>query len=221
MNETSQSLKAYETIKKNIISRKLKPGYPIIETELSKELNMSRTPIREAIRLLSSEGLVDIIPRKGTFIKSINKADLIMCYEAAEALEGMIAYIVTTKYIDGTISEEFINELTIIVDQMDMYLNKNDLQNWASCDLKFHKGLSNICANNYIISYYEKIHIQLNFILWFITPFYINKEISNIEHRKILNEIINKNPENARFEAQNHRNRVRNEIKKIVPNDAF
>ncbi len=219
--ENSQAQLAYEGMKRGILSRELKPGCPIIETEFAERFQMSRTPIREAIRRLYAEGLVDIFPRKGAYIKSFTKRDLLMSFEAAEAAEGMVAYLVARNVAEKKCDKSWLQELDQIMTQMDKSLKANDLQSWASGDEKFHNTLYRMCDNEYITRSLESIRMQLNYALWFLTPFYIEKKPSNLEHREIIAAIRNGDPEKARDIAQKHRNRVRNELEKTVPEYVF
>ena len=68
--------RAYEALKRDIISCKLRPGQAIVETELASTYGMSKTPIREALNLLRKEGFVQILPRRGTLVKPIDVTDV-------------------------------------------------------------------------------------------------------------------------------------------------
>lgn len=77
----------YEYLKANIINKTIEPGEKINEVQLAKELGVSPTPVREAIRLLSSEGFVETLPWKGSFVKKIDIKDILDIYRCREALE--------------------------------------------------------------------------------------------------------------------------------------
>lgn len=216
IREQSQAQKAYETLKEYIITQKLKPGSPIVENELAENLEMSRTPIREAIRRLQADGLVEIKPRRGAFIKTFSKKDLMMYYEAAEALEGMAVYLIAKNYSKGNAVNKKLIELEELVQQMNNHLENNDMNQWASCDEKFHDTLYDLCENSYIVQNLKKIRIQINCVLWFLTPMYIDKKASNAEHSEIVSSIKAGDAERARTAAQRQRNRVREELDKIV-----
>src|SRR5690606_26925418 len=64
---------AYMEIRSAIVEGRLKPGDPMIETELTEQLGVSRTPLREALALLEHEGLIETIPYKGTFVAGIDR----------------------------------------------------------------------------------------------------------------------------------------------------
>ena len=70
------SEKAYEKIRKMIVLTKLKPGQEINVSELMEELNLGKTPIREALNRLSYEGYVRILPRKGMLVTNLNVDDM-------------------------------------------------------------------------------------------------------------------------------------------------
>ncbi|MDC7247224.1 MAG: GntR family transcriptional regulator, partial [Sphaerochaetaceae bacterium] len=80
MNE-SQAEKAYAILKKKIIDQELWQGATVVEKEIADELGMSRTPVREAIRRLDADGLLEIMPRKGTYIKVFTIHNIIDLYE--------------------------------------------------------------------------------------------------------------------------------------------
>jgi DNA-binding GntR family transcriptional regulator len=84
----SKKLRVYETLKQRIINHALAPGEPIIEGILSKELKISKTPIREALQQLEKEGFVENIPGRGNFVSRISIQDVRETFEIREILEG-------------------------------------------------------------------------------------------------------------------------------------
>lgn len=81
--------KVYEILKEMIVKDDLKGNTKLNEVHIAKELGVSPTPVREAFRLLSSEGLVEIIPYKGVYVKQYTLDDIKEVYECREALEAM------------------------------------------------------------------------------------------------------------------------------------
>lgn len=110
----NQTQIAYDYILNKITENKIPQGYPVIEEDFAQQLNMSRTPVREAIKLLSVEGFIDIFPRKGAFVKVLSAQDISDCYEMIEAIEGMIAYLAAKNP-----SEEIIDQLNQYLDEME------------------------------------------------------------------------------------------------------
>src|SRR4051795_3423161 len=84
--------RAYSQLRDRIISLAIPPGAPINEDELGSELEMGRTPVREAIKRLALENLVTVFPRRGTFASEINITDLAHISDVRQQLEGHAAY---------------------------------------------------------------------------------------------------------------------------------
>ena len=212
MKKIPASQKAYKNIKKMIINGELLPGNPIGEVYFARKFNMSRTPIRTAINSLQDDGLVELISNKGAYVKNISKNEIILSYEIIEALEGMAAYLVAEKYKSGVLLKSNLDNLKKLVIKMDKYLETKNYNDWSICDGEFHGEIAKLCGNYYIQNEHSRLKIQMNCVLWFITPMYIDKRTSNKEHYMILESILEKEPDKARQIAQNHRHRVRNEI---------
>lgn len=83
--------KAYEHLHQGILSGTFAPGAVVSEASLAVQMGISRTPVREAIRQLATEGLVEQVPRYGTIIRSIDRREIIELYEMREALESYAA----------------------------------------------------------------------------------------------------------------------------------
>lgn len=90
---TSQSLStlAYERLRQEIIELRRPPGQRLVERELATELEISRIPLREALKLLEAEGLVVIVPRQGSMVAPFTAADVRHLYDVRESLEALAA----------------------------------------------------------------------------------------------------------------------------------
>lgn len=82
-----QSQRIYEILRGEILELELLPGAPLSESEIARRLGGSRTPVREAIRQLSHEGLVQVQPGRGAFVAEISLGDIVELFEMREALE--------------------------------------------------------------------------------------------------------------------------------------
>lgn len=94
---------AYKWIKDAIESGGLKPGEPLGENRLSREIEISRTPIREALRVLAQEGYVRIVPAKGAFVSEISLEDVKEIYDIRKLLEPFAALSAVTRVPDEEI----------------------------------------------------------------------------------------------------------------------
>ncbi|MDX1612801.1 MAG: GntR family transcriptional regulator [Candidatus Promineifilaceae bacterium] len=97
MSQISLSQQAYERIKQKIVALELPPGAVIDEAALQQELELGRTPIREALKRLSLEKLVVIVPRRGMFVTDIGISDLQQLFEVRLALESLAARLAARR----------------------------------------------------------------------------------------------------------------------------
>jgi DNA-binding GntR family transcriptional regulator len=114
---------AYETLYRAICTGELTAGTRLVEEELAEQMHISRTPIREALRRLESEGLITHAPGKGASVVGFNRDDVIELYSIREALEALAIHY-TIRHV--TIEE--ITQLNAIVDKMRSNLHSKDVR---------------------------------------------------------------------------------------------
>lgn len=99
------SQKVYSLLRKKIIDKKYKSGQPILESSLSNELGISRTPIREALKLLEKENLVNVYHRKGAFITTISLEKIREIFQIREIVEGEVARLAAPYIANDKLSQ--------------------------------------------------------------------------------------------------------------------
>ncbi len=126
--------KVFFKLQNDILNGKYKAGDSLIETKLSEDMGVSRTPIREAIRQLELEGLVRTVPNKGAVVKGITKKDIEDIYTIRMMIEGLAA-----KWAAENITEEELDELKETVELERFYTEKEDTAHILQFDSKFHE----------------------------------------------------------------------------------
>ncbi len=121
-------------VREAIIVGKLKPGEKISEAKLADELHISRTPIREAIRMLESEGFVSIIPRRGTIVSEFSLEDLYEYFQIKACLEGFAAAGVV-----GKLSERELNKLKRLNEEEMAVVKAGDFTHYLRIHDDFHQ----------------------------------------------------------------------------------
>ncbi len=144
----SYSEVAYAQIKEQILNNKLPAGFQATEQAISENLNMSRTPLREALIRLEKEGLVELRPRHGMRVLPISVGDMKEIYEVLTALEATAAGLVASKGLD----DDSLRLLDKAVEDMDRALSADELEAWAQADKRFHGLLVEFCGNTRIKS---------------------------------------------------------------------
>lgn len=132
----------FDNIRNAILDGTLRPGERLMEIQLSKQLGVSRTPVREAIRKLELEGLVIMVPRKGAYVASISKKEVLDILELRIGLESMAARLAAER-----ISEMEVEELEKISSKLEKSIKENNLEKMMKYDEDFHKLIFDITGN--------------------------------------------------------------------------
>jgi len=159
-NYLSLKDRVYQNIKFQIIIGVLKPGTRLPEEELSKAMNISRAPIREAFNRLEKEGFVTVIPRKGAAVSKVTAQAIEDLFEIRATLESL-----AVKKSKGKISME---ELEEVGNGFKKFINKstnteNCIQ-YLSLDKKFHDLLSQNCGNKKLIDLLANLQEQIHWL---------------------------------------------------------
>ncbi len=140
-------------IRDKIINGELKAGEKVSEATLADELKISRTPIREAIRLLECEGFIELIPRKGSVVKSFSKKDIINTFELKGVIEAFGVYKAAQK-----LSEKEVEKLSTYIENEKKYREKGDVKKFFNEFDKFNNTLIKNCTNQYLLD----INLKMN-----------------------------------------------------------
>ena len=123
----------FNTLREAIIVGELKPGERLMEVQLAEKMGVSRTPVREAIRKLELEGLVEMLPRKGAHVADLSVKDIMDVLEVRATLDGL-----ATKLSASRITDEEIKELRHQLSLFINYVEKDNLQGSIKKDVEFH-----------------------------------------------------------------------------------
>lgn len=178
-NHEPQSLVCYEYLVSKMQRGELVSGMSITEQGLADELGISRTPAREALRRLESDGLVVSEPRFGMKVKELGYIEILELYEAREALEMAAVEICAEK-----ISDIEIAELEILQEQMAGSVR--DPSRMASLNYAFHKALLNAVKNRYLTMSFEVIQKTLAILGPTTLANTERAEESLTEHQKLI-----------------------------------
>lgn len=199
--------RAYHIVRLAIRDLILPPGKTILEREMAEALQMSRTPVREALVRLETEGMVRLIPRRGFIVEPIEREDLKQIYEIVERLDGLAVSLATVKVGEGE-----IDQLELLIEQQEEALEQKNLKKWAVLDDQFHDLIIDYAKNKRLRTVIDSHSDQLYRARLFTInhrpiPFH-----SIVEHKAIISCMKAKDSNAAGVLMQSHRNRARNEI---------
>lgn len=140
---------AYRTLRDLILRTELRPSEPLVESELMARLSVGRTPLRDALRLLAHDGLVDIEARRGTRVSHVTIDDLQQIFEVREGLEELVGRLAA-----GRVSEAHLRELEDLVERVRA---SDSEESDVALDSEFHALLLRIASNRYLDSIYARM----------------------------------------------------------------
>lgn len=210
---------AYRRIKRSILDNEYPPGAQILEQDIAAELQLSRTPVREALVRLEQEGLLTIVPRHGARISTLSPADMREIYDVLVALEPAAVELVAQRRPGAA-------EVAPLIDACDamaaaLSASPPDLKGWAAADESFHVQLAELCGNKrlaaMIMMVWDQAHRARMFTLTLRPPPHRSTE----EHRAVVDAILAGDPERARDLYLAHRRRGGHELMSIIEQHGF
>ncbi len=173
---------AANEIREAILTGAFKLGENISEDRLVAQMGISRTPIRDAMAILSREGLVNVRPKRGSFVFETSLEDLAAICDYRQMLEAQGARAAMRTDRAG-----FLETLGAVVETMALALSKGDIVEYGQLDSAFHQAAFDHCGNSYLRDSYALAAGRIAALRANITaPYEARREESMNEHRSML-----------------------------------
>ena len=182
--------------------------------KLSRELGVSRTPVREALQRLDREGLIKLIPNKGAVVLGISEQDLMDIYKIRMRLEGLAARIAAEKR-----DEAFCRELRDNVELTEFYMTKGNIEKVKNLDSEFHDIIYRCCESRMLGKTLSELHRYISSYrkLSLAVSGRIDRSLS--EHREIYEAIAGGNTDAADALMSEHVERALENLLQILNKD--
>ncbi len=142
---SSLSKRIFNSLRNDILDGKYKRGDKLVELKLARELGVSRTPIREGLKQLEFEGLVENIPNKGTVVNSVSSQDINDILTIRLAIEG-----IAVEWTIDRMDEEILKELKETCELMEFYTAKKDVEKILDLNTQFHEIIYKASGSRYL-----------------------------------------------------------------------
>lgn len=195
---------AYSRLKRLILDGTLPAGAQMLEQEAAERLDMSRTPVREAMVRLRQDGMVEIRPRHGMRVLPVSARDMADIYEVLTSLEGTAAEAVARRGL----SARPLGALRAAVTDMGKALEAGDLVAWAEADERFHSQLVQMSGNTRLIQMVGQLWDQAHRARMLTLKLRPTPTNSVAEHAALVDAIASGDPEAARRIHEDHRRRA-------------
>lgn len=193
----------YEELRKQILTLKLKPGSPLDEVSLAAQFGLSRSPVRDALARLISEGLVTILPNRTTLVTPFEIEDFPNYISALDLIQRAVTRLAATQHNDEDL-ERIRTADAVYLDAV----TSGDFQAMSETNKAFHIAIAEAGKNPYFISYYEKLlgegqrlaHLHFDYI---ISAASTTTRLGR-DHDEIIGAIAARNPDEAEKAAHEH-----------------
>ncbi len=203
--------RAYVELRDRIVSLRIAPGAPIDEDGLGAELEMGRTPVREAIKRLALENLVTVFPRRGTFASEINITDLAHISDVRAQLEGHAAYRAAERITDAQRAE-----LQQLLDELGDSHGSDDVEALMTLDARVHRFIYRSAGNPYLEETLGR-YFNLSLRIWHLVIDRLPHLFTRVhEHDDVLHAIAAGEPARARDILAEHIATFESEIRAVL-----
>jgi DNA-binding GntR family transcriptional regulator len=195
----SSSERVYQALKAEILSERRPPGSWLVETELAADFHVSRTPVREALKRLTVEGLVAHDPYRGTIVRAIDVLEAVEICEIHEVHDGLAARLAAQRASAGSLAR-----LAWLLDVMRDHLCRGALESLVEANAEFHDLLYELAGNERLTSMARGLADSLRrFSRGALTDRERAAEVLR-EHERIVRALESRDPAAAEFAARAH-----------------
>ena len=201
----------FQTLREAILKGDLRPGERLMELQLAAKLGVSRTTIREAIRMLEQEGLAVTIPRKGAEVARMTEKDMEDVLQIREALDDLAVQVACDK-----ITQEQLERLMATMKNFELAVQAGDLSKIVAYDVEFHDVIYEATDNPKLVILLSNLREQ---IYRYRVEYLKEKEnypMLIVEHEEIVQALKQKNKERVADAMRNHIRNQAEVVKNII-----
>lgn len=194
------SKQVYDILKTSIIQQKIPCGTKMTLKALQEQFGLSSTPIREAIKILSNEGLIDDVTNIGAKVISFGKCDIEEIYNFCIVLDTAALRFAANNLLH----DDFIAAIKLSIEKQKEALDKEMLEDFIENSDQFHDLLFVYAHNSRLYDASRRIRSQLSILTTMYQTLSVSKSVVLVEHTDIAREIANCNLENATHLLKRH-----------------
>ncbi|MBK4734333.1 GntR family transcriptional regulator [Noviherbaspirillum pedocola] len=199
----SASRRAYSNLRERIVNMELLPGTRIVEKEIAAEFGISRTPVHEAVQRLAEEGLIEVVPRVGTFVARIPLEALDEAMLVRSALEAAIVQKAAERA-----DQQGLARLTAILDEQAECIRNKDIRGFHRTDEAFHATLAELSGYPGVWPMVSHAKTQIDRFRQLTLPLEGRMDEVMREHRSVVDAVASRDPAQAARAMQSHLDHV-------------
>ncbi|MCY1166369.1 GntR family transcriptional regulator [Polaromonas sp.] len=145
-----------QRLRQMLVENRIPPGAKLNERELSEVLNVSRTPLREAIKMLAAEGLVELLPNRGAIAVELSEADVLNTFEVMAGLEAQSGELAAQRITDAELAE-----IKAMHYEMLAAYTRRDLPGYYRLNAAIHRAINAAAKNPVLLATYNQVNARL------------------------------------------------------------
>lgn len=193
------SERVYQALRHRILAGMLEPGSRLVELQLATEFTVSRTPVREALKRLTAEGLIRVDPVRGIVVSDVDARELEEIFVVREVLDGLAARLAA-----GRVSSTDLTKLHLLMDMMRDAVRTGQWEGMVQANIKFHDVLHQAAGNERLRHLTRNL---LDFVRRFSNEAFASQERASevlAEHEEIIRAMETRDPDLAEKVARRH-----------------
>lgn len=171
-------------IRERLIEGHIAPGARIPEQELCKALNISRTPLREALKVLAAEGHVVLLPNRGARAAKLTISDVRDLFEVSAALESAAGELACPRIGDAEIASIAAQHANMVA-----HFEARDMPAYYACNRAIHEAIMHACGNAVMIGIYESVSARIRRARYITPMTEAHWRVALLEHEAMLNAL--------------------------------
>ena len=201
----------YALLRRTIVTLRLPPGAAIVEKDITQQLHISRTPVRDAVRLLAEEGLVNIRPQSGTYVALINREQLEEGRLIRRALE-----VEGIKLAVQNVTQEKIDALQDVIQAQERAGNRGDHVMFIDLDDRFHRQISEMSGHLRLWKVINGVKAQLDRMRLMTSPVPGQDRRVIGQHQAIADALQKRNEERCVRALEHHLDDAYAQLTKVI-----
>jgi DNA-binding GntR family transcriptional regulator len=200
-------------LRDRIFAGELMPGSFLDEARLAEQLSISRTPLREALKVLTAEGLVRHEPRRGSFVNEVTEQDLDEIFPVLALLEGRCA-----REAAGNSTDADLQQLEVLHDKLNRHAKARRINDYYAANFAIHEAIITLANNRWlalVIADLRKI-VKLARLQQLHAPGRLDQSLS--EHMAVFAALKARDPEGAEAAMRTHLTRQREALRELARN---
>lgn len=172
-----------------LVENRLAPGAKLNERELCEQLNVSRTPLREAIKMLAAEGLVELLANRGAIAVELSEADILNTFEVMAGLEAQSGELAALRITDGELAEIKAMHLEMRAAHI-----RRDLPSYYRLNAAIHQAINAAAKNPVLSATYKQVNARLQALRFRSNQDGEKWDLAVQEHEQMVQALGNRDP---------------------------